>query len=153
MSNERAVFRGDRHVPLSEIPVRVSIRPPDGVETDGRAEAGRSLASRDQHRPVPFPYIGVHEGVDLRDVSWRRGRGYDVDGLSQLYTGNDAWVRLVLKELAHRVNAPAGMRSLRRQRRTRAVHGAPLRRSRHPGRRHLVRHAERRGPASPARSG
>jgi superfamily II DNA or RNA helicase len=36
----------------------------------------------DQRRLVPFVYYGIHDGLDLRDVPWRRGRGYDVAGLS-----------------------------------------------------------------------
>ena len=49
----------------------------------------------DQHRLVPFTYYGVHDGLDLRDIPWRRGRGYDVDSLSNLFTSNDAWARLM----------------------------------------------------------
>jgi superfamily II DNA or RNA helicase/HKD family nuclease len=66
----------------------------------------------DQHRLVPFAYFGVHDGLDLRDVPWRRGRGYDVDSLSNLFTSNDAWARLVIKEVARRVDDPKRMRAL-----------------------------------------
>ena len=31
----------------------------------------------------PFLYFGIHDGLDLRDIPWRRGRGYDVDALSE----------------------------------------------------------------------
>jgi len=80
---------------------------------DGRIAAELRLWDAvDQHRLVPFAYFGVHDGLDLRDVPWRRGRGYDVEGLSNLYTGNDAWARLVLKEIARRVDAPSKMRAL-----------------------------------------
>ncbi|AKT42501.1 DUF3427 domain-containing protein [Chondromyces crocatus] len=66
----------------------------------------------DQHRLVPFAYYGIHDGLDLRDIPWRRGRGYEVEGLSKLLTGNDVWARFVLKEVAKRVDAPAQMRAL-----------------------------------------
>jgi superfamily II DNA or RNA helicase len=66
----------------------------------------------DQHRLVPFAYYGIHDGLDLRAVPWRRGRGYDVEGLSNLLTGNDAWARLVIQELTRRVDALANMRAL-----------------------------------------
>jgi len=66
----------------------------------------------DQHRLVPFAYFGIHDGLDLRDVPWRRGRGYDVDSLSNLFTSNDAWARLVVKEVARRVDDLARMRAL-----------------------------------------
>lgn len=58
----------------------------------------------DQHHLVPFAYYGVHDGLDLRDIPWRRGHGYDIDRLSNLYTGNDSWARLILKELKGRVD-------------------------------------------------
>jgi superfamily II DNA or RNA helicase len=66
----------------------------------------------DQHRLVPFAYYGVHDGLDLRAVPWRRGRGYDVEGLSNLLTGNNAWAHLVIQELTRRVDAIADMRAL-----------------------------------------
>ena len=66
----------------------------------------------DQHRLVPFAYYGVHDGLDLRDIPWRRGRGYDIDSLSNLFTSNDAWARQVVKEVARRVDDPARMRAL-----------------------------------------
>ena len=34
----------------------------------------------DQQRLSPFAYFGIHDGLDLRDIPWRRGRGYDVGG-------------------------------------------------------------------------
>lgn len=66
----------------------------------------------DQHRLVPFVYYGVHDGMDLRQVPWRRGRGYDIQGLSNLLTGDDVWARRVVKEVAARVDDPARMRAL-----------------------------------------
>jgi len=66
----------------------------------------------DQHRLVPFAYFGVHDGLDLRDIPWRRGRGYDVDSLSNLFTSNDAWARLVIKEVVRRVDDLERMRAL-----------------------------------------
>ena len=58
----------------------------------------------DQQHLVPFLYFGVHDGVDLRDVPWRRGQGHDVGALSAVYTGSDAWARLVLRHLADRTD-------------------------------------------------
>jgi superfamily II DNA or RNA helicase/HKD family nuclease len=54
----------------------------------------------DQQHLAPFLYFGVHDGVDLSDIPWRRGRGYDVERLSAVYTGSDVWARLVLKQVA-----------------------------------------------------
>jgi HKD family nuclease len=50
----------------------------------------------DQQRLVGFAYYGIHDGLDLRDIPWRRGRGYDVEGLSNLLTSNDALAKFVL---------------------------------------------------------
>ena len=51
----------------------------------------------EQHRLVPFAYYGIHDGVDLRQVPWRRGQGYDPTALSNVYTSNDAWARFVVQ--------------------------------------------------------
>jgi superfamily II DNA or RNA helicase/HKD family nuclease len=66
----------------------------------------------DQHRLSPFVYYGIHDGLDLRQVPWRRGRGYDVEGLSNLLTSNDAWARHVLAQVVARVDDPRRMRAL-----------------------------------------
>jgi len=66
----------------------------------------------DQHRLVPFAYYGIHDGLDLRDIPWKRGRGYDVDGLSNLLTGNESWARGVIKSFAEKVDDPRSSRTL-----------------------------------------
>ncbi len=58
----------------------------------------------DQQRLVPFEYYGLHDNSDLREVPWKRGRGYDVEGLTGVYTANDVWARLVLSSLLERVD-------------------------------------------------
>jgi superfamily II DNA or RNA helicase len=80
---------------------------------DGRISAELRLWDAiDQHRLVPFVYYGVHDGVDLRDVKWKRGSGYDVAGLTNLYTANDAWANLVLEQLSQRVDDMGAARAL-----------------------------------------
>jgi superfamily II DNA or RNA helicase len=66
----------------------------------------------EQHRLAPFAYYGVHDGLDLREVPWRRGRGYDISALSVVYTSNDAWARLVYKQLESHVDDLSTMRCL-----------------------------------------
>jgi superfamily II DNA or RNA helicase/HKD family nuclease len=66
----------------------------------------------DQQRLSPFVYYGIHDGLDLRQVPWRRGGGYDVEGLSNLLTANDAWARHVLAQVVSRVDDPRRMRAL-----------------------------------------
>jgi superfamily II DNA or RNA helicase len=65
----------------------------------------------DQGRLAPFMYYGIHDGMDLTDVPWRRGQGYDVGELSNVYTASDAWARLVLNEVVTHVDDPTGMRA------------------------------------------
>ncbi|MDQ1582414.1 MAG: hypothetical protein QOF36_468 [Microbacteriaceae bacterium] len=66
----------------------------------------------DQHRLAPFMYFGIHDGLDLTDIPWRRGQGYDIEALSVLYTSSDAWARTVLKELLRLADNPGTMRTL-----------------------------------------
>jgi superfamily II DNA or RNA helicase/HKD family nuclease len=88
----------------------------DGVDVrqlfDGRVAAELRLwEALEQHLLCPFHYFGVHDGVDLDDLQWKRG-GYDTAALSNLYTGNDARTRIVLKELRDKVSDVEAMRAL-----------------------------------------
>jgi superfamily II DNA or RNA helicase/HKD family nuclease len=66
----------------------------------------------DQHRLVPFAYYGIADELDLREVPWRRGTGYDVEGLTNLITGTDVWARKVLAEFAQCVGETNQVRAL-----------------------------------------
>ena len=66
----------------------------------------------DQHRLSPFAYYGIHDGLDLRAVPWKRGGGYDIEGLSNLLTANEVWARLVLAKLAEQISDVRRMRAL-----------------------------------------
>lgn len=66
----------------------------------------------DQHRLVPFTYYGIHDGMDLREVPWRRGRGYDSDTLTNLYTSTDAWARTVIRQVNAHVDDMETMKCL-----------------------------------------
>lgn len=50
----------------------------------------------EQHRLVPFAYYGIADGTDYRQVSWRRGRGYDPQELSNLVTGDQVLARRII---------------------------------------------------------
>jgi superfamily II DNA or RNA helicase/HKD family nuclease len=65
----------------------------------------------DQQHLSPFLYYGIHDGVDLRDIPWRRGRGYDVEALSNIYTSSEAWARLVVQQVATHTD-PSSIRAL-----------------------------------------
>ncbi|MFY9337544.1 MAG: DUF3427 domain-containing protein, partial [Mycobacterium sp.] len=66
----------------------------------------------DQQRLCPFMYFGIHDGLDLTDIPWRRGQGYDVHALSTLYTSTDAWARTVVQEVTRLADSPSTMRAL-----------------------------------------
>lgn len=80
---------------------------------DGRIAAELRLWDAiDQQRLAAFVYYGIHDGVDLREVHWRRGRGYDAEGLTNVLTANDMQAKFVLKELDRRVDDLRRMRAL-----------------------------------------
>jgi superfamily II DNA or RNA helicase len=89
----------------------------DGLDVlgwfDGRIAAELRLWDAiDQHRLSPFHYYGIHDGIDLRGVPWRRGSGYETARLTAFYTADDIWARRVIAELRRHVDDPAKMRCL-----------------------------------------
>jgi superfamily II DNA or RNA helicase len=97
---------------LTATPERTDGLPLLGWFDDRIAAELRLWDAIDQHRLSPFTYYGTHDGLDLREVPWRRGRGYDVEGLTNLLTANDAWARQVLDQLVKRVDDPRRIRAL-----------------------------------------
>jgi len=59
----------------------------------------------------PFHYFGVADGVDLSQLTWSRGM-YDQVALSNVYTGNEARARIVLKQVHDKVADVRSMRAL-----------------------------------------
>jgi len=79
---------------------------------DGRIAAELRLWSAlDQGLLCPFHYFGLHDGTDLSQIEWRRN-GYATEALSNLYTADDARLRLILRELADKVTHLEAMRAL-----------------------------------------
>jgi superfamily II DNA or RNA helicase/HKD family nuclease len=66
----------------------------------------------EQHRLAPFAYYGIHDGIDLRDVLWRRGHGYDEAALTDVYTSDRAWARFVFRQLEAHVDDLSTIRCL-----------------------------------------
>lgn len=60
---------------------------------------------------VPFEYYGISDNVDLRDIKWSRS-GYQASELSNLYTGDDRRVDLILAQLRARVASPLEIRAI-----------------------------------------
>ena len=80
---------------------------------DGRTAVELRLwEALDQGLLAPFQYFGLHDDVALNGLTWRRGRGYDVTELSNVYTGDDHRARLILQAVQDKVEAPGRMRAL-----------------------------------------
>jgi superfamily II DNA or RNA helicase len=107
-----------RHVqPVELLGLTATPERADGLDVLAWFEGGIAAELRlwdaiDQHRLVPFSYFGVHDGLDLRDLPWRRGVGYEIQALSNLYTSDEAWARRVIIELQKRVDSVFSMRAL-----------------------------------------
>jgi len=89
----------------------------DGLDVlrhfDGRIAAELRLWDAiDQQYLAPFAYFGVHDGLDLREIPWRRGQGYDVAALEGVLTADHAWARRVIAELRRKIGDPGRMRAL-----------------------------------------
>ncbi|MGC5031792.1 DUF3427 domain-containing protein [Micromonospora sp. DT229] len=79
---------------------------------DGHAAVELHLREAlDRQLLAPFHYFGLHDDVDLSHLQWKRGQGYDRSELENLYTGNQARARLVLRA-AQRLVDVGRMRAL-----------------------------------------
>ena len=80
---------------------------------DGRIAAELRLWDAiDQHRLCPFAYYGIADGTDYRQVTWRRGRGYDLGEVSTLVTGNHVVANRVIQSVSDTVPDISTMRAL-----------------------------------------
>ncbi|MET7882323.1 DUF3427 domain-containing protein [Streptomyces avermitilis] len=59
----------------------------------------------------PFHYFGIPDGTDLTSIGWKQGAYADRD-LGNLYTGNHARARIVVKQIQDKVSNPGAMRAL-----------------------------------------
>jgi superfamily II DNA or RNA helicase len=66
----------------------------------------------EQQYLAPFVYYGIHDEIDLREIPWHRGKGYEISALENVYTGNDRWARLVLNQLERIVGDVQSMRAI-----------------------------------------
>ena len=60
---------------------------------------------------MPFHYFGVSDDVDLSNLEWKRG-SYDLQQLSDLYTGNDARAAKIIRELQDKATSTRSMRAI-----------------------------------------
>lgn len=66
----------------------------------------------DQQFLCGFDYFGVYDGADLTNVGWRRGRGYDVEQLTDVLTADHVWANRVIEQVAQKISDPLRMRAL-----------------------------------------
>ncbi|MFD5447237.1 DUF3427 domain-containing protein [Streptomyces sp. NPDC127100] len=59
----------------------------------------------------PFHYFGIPDGTDLSNIGWQKGSYADQE-LGNLFTGNDARARIVVKQIMDKVSDPGAMRAL-----------------------------------------
>ncbi len=65
----------------------------------------------DQGRLAPFTYYGVSDGVDLTAVTWKRGTGYDVSELTELYASSTQWIETIVTNLDKYVGLTTGFKA------------------------------------------
>jgi len=65
----------------------------------------------DQQLLCPFQYFGIADGTDLSTTGWQAGRYVTAD-LDNVYTGNHARARTILRALADTIEDPHEMRAL-----------------------------------------
>ena len=72
---------------------------------DGRAAVELHLwEALERQLLAPFQYFGLHDDVDLSQLRWKRGQGYDPTELDGVYTGNDARAQMVLRAVRDTVD-------------------------------------------------
>ncbi|MEU9172210.1 DUF3427 domain-containing protein [Streptomyces sp. NPDC048420] len=79
---------------------------------DGRIAAEMRLwEALENDLLCPFHYFGLPDGTDLTNIGWQKGAYADRD-LGNLFTGNDARARIVVKQIRDKVSNPGAMRAL-----------------------------------------
>ena len=66
----------------------------------------------EQQYLCPFAYFGISDGIDLSGISWRRGAGYDLEELTNIYTSSHQWISLVIQQVNEKVLDAGSMRAL-----------------------------------------
>ncbi|AXI78344.1 DUF3427 domain-containing protein [Peterkaempfera bronchialis] len=79
---------------------------------DGRIAAEMRLWEALENELLsPFHYFGIADNTDMTGLEWKRGT-YDPAELDNLFTGNDARARLVVKAVQDKIADPGSIRAL-----------------------------------------
>ena len=60
----------------------------------------------------PFAYFSISDGIDLTGITWRRGSGYDIHELENVYTANHQWISLVIQQVTQKILDAGKMRAI-----------------------------------------
>lgn len=66
----------------------------------------------EQQHLCPFAYFGIRDEVDLSGVTWKRGAGYDVEELTNVYTASHQWISLVIQQVQQKILNASEMKAL-----------------------------------------
>ncbi|MGW2728116.1 DUF3427 domain-containing protein [Streptomyces sp. NPDC001494] len=97
---------------LTATPERMDGRNVQDEFFDGRIAAELRLwEALENDLLCPFHYFGIPDGTDLTNLGWQKGAYADQE-LGNLYTGNHARARIVVKQIRDKVSNPGAMRAL-----------------------------------------
>ncbi|MGW3988245.1 DUF3427 domain-containing protein [Streptomyces sp. NPDC004830] len=105
-------FKPKELLGLTATPERMDGRNVQDEFFDGRIAAEMRLwEALENDLLCPFHYFGIPDGTDLTNLTWQRG-AYTDQELGNLYTGNEARARIVVKQVRDKVSQPGAMRAL-----------------------------------------
>ncbi|PIM73993.1 helicase [Streptomyces sp. JV178] len=105
-------FKPKELLGLTATPERMDGRNVQDEFFDGRIAAEMRLwEALENDLLCPFHYFGIPDGTDLTNLSWQKGSYTDRD-LENIYTGNHARARIVIKQIRDKVSNPGAMRAL-----------------------------------------
>lgn len=105
-------FRPKQLLGLTATPERMDGRNVQDEFFDGRIAAEMRLwEALENDLLCPFHYFGIPDGTDLTNISWQKG-SYPDRALGNVYTGNEARARIVVKQIRDKVSNPGAMRAL-----------------------------------------
>ncbi|MGI5197749.1 DUF3427 domain-containing protein [Streptomyces sp. CA-288835] len=105
-------FKPKELLGLTATPERMDGRNVQDEFFDGRIAAEMRLwEALENDLLCPFHYFGIPDGTDLTNVGWQKGTYADRD-LDNVYTGNHARARIVVKQIRDKISDPGAMRAL-----------------------------------------
>ncbi|MEV0175314.1 DUF3427 domain-containing protein [Streptomyces sp. NPDC050803] len=105
-------FKPKQLLGLTATPERMDGKNVQDEFFDGRIAAEMRLwEALENDLLCPFHYFGIPDGTDLTNLTWQQGAYVDRD-LDNVYTGNHARARIVVKQIRDKVSEPGAMRAL-----------------------------------------